>query len=225
VVLYQGITIVNDPKDGPEIVLYSSDRHIQFSEAVESRQLGDGRKVLASDWLDEAKEEDVVNFYYANQSGHMTPEFMRVSHILMTSREDADDILEKLSSGADFEQLAKAKSVDPTARNGGDIGYFAKGQLMPKFENACSALNIGEISGVVRTKLGYHVIKLTDRKKPELKPIEEVSDSIKAKLHSLKREKLFDDMIDRLKADTVIEINEKFLLEEKDDNAGENGNS
>ncbi|MBU0683886.1 MAG: peptidylprolyl isomerase [Candidatus Omnitrophota bacterium] len=183
---------------------------------------------LLKDEIDDVidiKEEEIVNFYYANQSGYMTPEVMRASHILMTSRQDADDVREQLSAGADFEQLAKAKSVDPTARNGGDIGYFAKGQLMPKFENACNELEVGEISDVVRTKLGYHIIKLTGRNKPELKPIEEVSENIRAKLHNIKREKLFNDMMEKLKADTVIEINEKALTEDEGNNEEKKDNS
>jgi len=159
------------------------------------------------------EEEEIVNFYYANQAKYLTPERMRASHILAASRKDAENILEKISSGEDFVQVAKAKSVDPTARRGGDIGYFAKGQLMPKFENACSMLDVGDVSGVVRTKLGYHIIKLTDRKAPELKPIDEVTEDIRQTLHVSKHKKLFEDLIERLKSETVITINAEVLDE------------
>ncbi|MFH1394960.1 MAG: peptidylprolyl isomerase [Candidatus Omnitrophota bacterium] len=212
--------LINDKLLYQEALRKNVHKNLEVKKLIQEAQKKIIVARLLQDEIDDViniKEEEIVNFYYANQSGYMTPEVMRASHILMTSRQDAEDIVEQLSLGADFEQLAKAKSVDPTARNGGDIGYFAKGQLMPKFEGACNELDIGETSGVVRTKLGYHIIKLTDRKAPTLKPIEEVTDNIKAKLHNIKREKLFNDMIEKLKADTVIEINEKALTEDKGD--------
>ncbi|MGB3057131.1 MAG: peptidyl-prolyl cis-trans isomerase, partial [Candidatus Omnitrophota bacterium] len=69
-------------------------------------------------------EEDISVFYEENKSDYMTTEIMRVSHILVQSPEAAENILERLEKGEDFEELAKAKSVDPTAQRGGDIGYF-----------------------------------------------------------------------------------------------------
>ncbi len=156
-------------------------------------------------------EEDIEEFYGANKDKYKTPEIMRVSHILVLSQEDAENIQKELAGGAVFEDLARAKSVDPTAQRGGDIGYFPKGQLMPEFENACSQLEIGEISGVVKTKLGYHVIKLTDRKEPQLRPIEQVSGDIRSRLRTIKRQKIFNELITRLREGTVIEINEEAL--------------
>jgi len=159
------------------------------------------------------ENDEIVNFYYANQSKYLEPEVFRASHILVFSRKDAKEILEALRRGADFDETAKSKSMDPTAQNGGDIGYFAKGQLMPKFEEACEALEIGEVSTVVKTKLGYHLIKLTDRKEQELKPIDEVSGEIRHTLYVSKHKKLFNELIERLKGKTVISINEKILAE------------
>ena len=156
-------------------------------------------------------EEDINEFYDANKDKYMASEIMRVSHILVPSREDAEGILKKLAGGENFEDLARAKSVDPTAQRGGDIGYFPRGQLMPEFENACAQLDVGEVSGVVRTKLGYHIIKLTDRKEPELRPIEQVSGDIRSRLRTIKRQKIFNEMIGRLRNETVIKINEEVL--------------
>ncbi len=139
----------------------------------------------------------------------MTPEVMRASHILLLNKEDAEEVMRELDSGASFEAIARAKSVDPTAQNGGDIGHFPRGQLMPEFENACSRLDEGQVSGIVRTKLGYHIIKLTGRREPVLRPLEQVSDGIRARLVVLKRREAFSSLLAGLKEDTKVVINEE----------------
>lgn len=156
-------------------------------------------------------EEDIVEFYEENQDRYMTPEVMRVSHILVPTMEDAKKIQEELAKGASFEDVARAKSVDPTAQRGGDIGYFPKGQLMPEFEAGCADLEIDEVSGIVKTKLGYHIIKLTDKRDPQLRPIDQVKDKIKIQLRAIKRQNLFNDLLTKLRGNTEIKINEKAL--------------
>lgn len=84
---------------------------------------------------------------------------MRALHILVATREEAEAILAELKAGKDFSQLAKAKSVGPNAKRGGDLGYFSKGDFQPDFENAIQNLKEGEISNVVETQLGYHIFK------------------------------------------------------------------
>ena len=162
-------------------------------------------------------DEDIVEFYEKNKNMYMTIEIMRVSHILSLSRDNADAILAEIKAGANFEDMARAKSVDPTAQRAGDIGYFPKGQLMPEFENACSALEIGEISPVTKTKLGYHIIKLTDRRDPKLRPIDEVTENIEAQIRAIKRRQNFTDLLAKLREDTTIEINEEVLIVEEEE--------
>ncbi|HDI51475.1 hypothetical protein DRQ15_03700 [candidate division KSB1 bacterium] len=84
---------------------------------------------------------------------------MRAAHILVKTEAEALHILQQLRQGADFEELAKKYSLDPSARKGGDLGYFGKGELLKEFEEAVLKLKPGEISGVVKTPLGYHIIK------------------------------------------------------------------
>ena len=167
-------------------------------------------------------DEDVRGFYAENRELFMTPEVMRVSHILTQSREDAGVVMDMLESGADFEDVARAKSVDPTAQQGGDIGYFPKGQLMPEFENACAALEIGEISGIVRTKLGYHIIKLTDRREPALKSVGEVRETIENELRTVERLRMYDSMLEELRAGADIVIYEEKLNTEAEKAAVQN---
>lgn len=165
-------------------------------------------------------EDDMIEFYEKNSDRYMTPEVMRVSHILVPTREEAEELLNDINSGARFEDVARAKSVDPTAQRGGDIGYFPKGQLMPEFEAACDGLSIDQISGVTKTKLGYHIIKMTDRRDPELRPREQVNADIKARIRDMKRREKFNSMLKDLRENTKIEINEKALssmVEAKED--------
>ncbi|MFH1552817.1 MAG: peptidylprolyl isomerase [Candidatus Omnitrophota bacterium] len=176
---------------------------------------------LLKDEVDDAitiTQEDVEEFYASNKNRYMTPEIMRVSHILVPSREEAEDILAELAKGTSFEDLARAKSVDPTAQRGGDIGYFPKGQLMPEFENGCAQLEIDETSGVVKTKLGYHIIKLTDRRQPALRPVGQVSDDIESRLRTINRQKIFNELIGRLREETTVKINEEALSRPKEGN-------
>ncbi len=156
-------------------------------------------------------EEEIAEKYKAGKASYKLPEVMRVSHILTHSREKAEEILEEIKNGAVFEDLARAKSIDPTAQNGGDIGYFPLGQLMPEFERACSNLEQGEISGVVKTKLGYHIIKLTDRKEPTYRPLEKVGEKIRAEIRASKRRTRFNDLLNELREKTDIEVYDNVL--------------
>jgi peptidyl-prolyl cis-trans isomerase C len=171
---------------------------------------------LLKDQVDDSikiTDEDVKQYYDEHHEKYMTPEIMRVSHILVPTKEEAEKILAEINQGSGFEDVARAKSVDPTAQRGGDVGYFPKGQLMPEFEAGCDNLKVGDISGVVKTKLGYHIIKLTDRRKPELRPIEQVKENIKAELRTVKRQSIFNELIEKLRKETPVKIDEKALSE------------
>jgi peptidyl-prolyl cis-trans isomerase C len=167
----------------------------------------------------EMSDEEIEEFYTENEFRYMTPEVMRASHILVNSAEDAGSVIEELKSGAGFEKVARERSLDPTAQKGGDIGYFPKGQLMPEFEQACSFLQVGETSGVVKTSLGYHVIKLTDRRPPTVRPLDEVKGEIFQRLREVKRRDSFNVLLEKLKSSTEIKVNEKALSigDEKED--------
>nr|MBA3679361.1 peptidylprolyl isomerase [Candidatus Saccharibacteria bacterium] len=85
------------------------------------------------------------------------------------AQKQAQDILAQISAGADFAALAKQYSTDGSASNGGDLGFFGKGQLVPEFEAAAYALQPGQVSGVVKTQYGYHIIKVTERKDDQVR--------------------------------------------------------
>ena len=86
---------------------------------------------------------------------------MRASHILVEKQSQALKILEELKAGADFKDLAKKYSICPSGKKGGDLGQFNRGQMVREFEQTAFILKQGEISGLVKTKFGYHIIKRT----------------------------------------------------------------
>lgn len=107
----------------------------------------------------------------------MKPE-LKASHILIKDEKTAKDVLQKVKAGDDFAKLAEEYSEDPgSAANGGDLGYFGTGVMTKPFEDAAYALKVGEISELVKSEFGYHIIKLTDIK--EVKPFDEMKDEIR----------------------------------------------
>ncbi|HIJ96108.1 MAG TPA: peptidylprolyl isomerase [Desulfuromonadales bacterium] len=124
-------------------------------------------------------EEDVRKFYDQNPDKFKRDESVKASHILIgveaaasgddkkKAREKADKLRKELAGGADFAELAKNNSTCPSAKQGGDLGYFGKGQMVAPFEKAAYAMKPGDISDVVETQFGYHIIKLTDKKAAE----------------------------------------------------------
>ena len=86
-------------------------------------------------------------------------EKIRCAHILVEKESLAKEILEKIKNGEAFSKLAEQYSIDGSRRRGGDLGSFGKGMMVKEFENAAFALNKGEVSNVVRTQFGYHIIK------------------------------------------------------------------
>ncbi len=89
---------------------------------------------------------------------------VKASHILVDSKAEAKQIIDKLKSGAKFENLAQKHSNCPSGKKGGDLGFFGKGQMVKPFEDAAFKLQKGQVSEPVKTQFGYHIIKVTDTK-------------------------------------------------------------
>lgn len=88
---------------------------------------------------------------------------VRTAHILVKTEAEANQILGQLRTGADFGKLAQQKSLCPSGKQGGDLGWFTRGKMVKPFEDAAFALkNKGDVSGVVKTQFGFHIIKLVD---------------------------------------------------------------
>ncbi len=149
---------------------------------------------------------DVAKAYEENKKFYVEPETFRASHVLVATEQEAQQVIDRLKAGEDFAKVAQELSTDPTKARGGDIGYFSKGQLIPEFEQACEKLQPGEISGVIKTQLGCHVIRLTERKASRQLPLEEVNDQIKKQLVSQQEQKLVETFIQQLRAKAQVQI-------------------
>lgn len=135
---------------------------------------------------------------------------IRASHILVDDEKTAKEVANKLKNGGDFAALAKEYSKDPSSAQGGDLGFFGSGKMVPEFEKAAYALKVGEISDPVKSQFGWHIIKLTDKK--DLKPFADMKDEIKKTLVQGKVDQTqAQAKIQKLIDDANIKINDKDL--------------
>ena len=141
--------------------------------------------------------------YYNENKEQFKDEMIRAAHILVEEEEKANELLAAIEGGADFHELAGANSKCPSGSRGGDLGDFGRGQMVPEFEQAAFALNIGEISGVVKTQFGYHLIKLLDKK--DVVPFTDVKGQIQQYLTSKKQNEMYSNFTQGLKSKYTVE--------------------
>ena len=180
------------------------------------------QKLMEAQWAGkiDIKEEDAKKYYSENKSKFETPEQVRASHILIkphtndpnadpnqtkaTARAKAQDLLKQIKGGADFAELARANSDCPSSKQGGDLNFFGRGQMVPAFEKAAFALKAGEVSDIVETQFGYHIIKLTDHKDANVTTFEQAKDDIVKLLTQTRQAEFAEEYIASLKANANI---------------------
>ena len=150
-------------------------------------------------------DEEVKKYYEENKAMFELPSpEIRASHILVDTEEEAREILKKIKEGADFAELAKQYSKDPGSKDlGGDLGYFAKGKMVPEFDEAAFALNPGEVSDVVKSEYGYHIIKVTGKRSSL--SFEDAKEDIRSNLESAKKDKEFAKYVEEWEKQSQIE--------------------
>lgn len=156
-------------------------------------------------------EGEARRYYDLNQEEFMTPLLWRASHILVKTREEAQQLRAEIDAGADFEETARRKSIDPTAIRGGDLGFFQKGQFVPEFEQVVIRMTKGQIEGPVESPFGWHIIKLTDRVEPTQRPFEAVQERIRERLMLEKRSQLFRDYLQKIKGNSKVDVDSSVL--------------
>lgn len=162
--------------------------------------------------------EEAEEYYKSHTDAFRHPEMVRTSHILITvaqgasadeeqvARQRTQAILDRARKGEDFAKLAKESSMDSSASQGGDIGYFAQGQLDPAYEAVAFSLEVGALSDLVRSRAGYHIIKVTDKKKEGLATFDESRDMLIDWLKSEKANQQLQVLVDQLRKEAKIEI-------------------
>lgn len=183
-VLFQGVldqlvhqTVLMQSFDGatPDRVkaaLENEERSLMASEAIQAA-------------LDEALSEEVLRAAYETQYADATPgtEY-NAAHILVETEDEARAILSELEGGADFATLAREKSTGPSGPNGGDLGWFGEGMMVPSFEEAVLALDVGGLSAPIQTQFGWHVIRLNETRPMDAPAFEDVRAEIANELQA-----------------------------------------
>ena len=188
-------------------------KQMQFERRVQFQKLLD---VEFADQLS-ITDNDANNYYSQNIKRFETLEQVKASHILIKPDPNADpnetkakalakaqDLLTQVKAGADFAELAKANSDCPSSAKGGDLGFFGRGRMVPAFDKVAFTLKIDEVSDVVETRFGYHIIKIVDRKEASTKTFAEAKDEIIKTLKQRKQGELTQKYIASLKAQANI---------------------
>jgi foldase protein PrsA len=145
-------------------------------------------------------DEEIKAYYDTHQDEFIS---VKASHILLETEEEAEAMLKRVKAGEDFAELAKQNSIDPSAKeNSGDLGYFRHGDMVEPFENAAFALEPGEISEIVPTDFGFHIIKVEDNK---LDKLEDVKEQLKGNLLYDKKSLEYNKLLEEMRTDGKIE--------------------
>lgn len=164
-------------------------------------------------------DKDAKAYYEAHPEEFKVPEQVRARHILIKVDKDASEaekakalkkieaIKAKLNNGADFATLAAENSDGPSKKRGGDLGFFERGQMVKPFEKVAFSLKPGEISDVVKTQFGYHIIKVEERRKASTESFDDAKERLKDFLKRQEMKEKLPQYIDQLRAESTININ------------------
>jgi peptidyl-prolyl cis-trans isomerase C len=147
------------------------------------------------------KDEQVLKAYNKATASMQSMEEFNASHILVESEAQALDIIKSLALGSDFSSLAEEKSTGPSGPNGGQLGWFGSGQMVPEFEAAVLVLEIGKVSQPVKTQFGWHVVKLNDRRTKTLPSFEEMKPELIQQLSQARIDQLLEIESENAKID------------------------
>ncbi|MBF0196292.1 MAG: peptidylprolyl isomerase [Planctomycetes bacterium] len=164
----------------------------------------------------EVTQEEVKAFYDGNSQYFKKPEQVKASHILLKVKEDGSDkeavtkqlmdIKKQAVAGADFAELAKKHSQGPSGPGGGDLGQFGRGQMVPAFEKAAFSMNIDQVSDVIETQFGLHILKVFEKQEPSVTALKEVEGRIKDHLDQQKNGQAVAAYVKDLRTKAKVEV-------------------
>ncbi|MGE4286272.1 MAG: peptidylprolyl isomerase [Phycisphaerae bacterium] len=188
-------------------------KSLEFDAIIEKLS-GDKTKV---------SDEDVQKYFDENKAQMAQPEEVRASHILVKVDADSDkaaakakidDIAAKLKDGGDFAALAKEYSDCPSSARGGDLDFFSRGRMVKEFEDAAYGMEVGDVSDVVETQFGYHIILVTDKHEAKEANFDEVKEDIKNYLQNQKKSELAEGIREDMMKVAKISYSDVFKPEE-----------
>jgi foldase protein PrsA len=173
----------------------------ELADRIQIEKLGDQvtKDIKASD-------KEVKEYYEKNKASFAVKDQVQVAHILVQEEEKAKKILSDVRAGADFSKLAKEHSIDPGSKDkGGEMPMTDKDQFVPEFAEASWKLEPGQISELVKTTYGFHIIKMIAKKNGGEKKFEDIKDEVEEQMLSADKQETFGKWLDELKAKAKIE--------------------
>jgi peptidyl-prolyl cis-trans isomerase C len=203
----------------------------EYKKALEQMKVSDGQmranvekslateKFVMDNFVDKTTvpEKEIKDYYDSHPDMFKQPEQVQASHILIKLKPDASeseqaealkkikDVQEKQKKGEDFAELAKAHSECPSSSKGGDLGFFGRGQMVPAFEEAAFTMKPGDVSDVVKTQFGYHLIKVTNKKPESTMPFDDIKERLGQYLKQQKVQKEVKEFVDKLRKEAKVE--------------------
>ena len=151
-------------------------------------------------------DEEALEYFNNNKDTFRSAATARAKHILVDSKEKAEEILAEINAGLAFEDAAQKYSSCPSSERGGDLGEFGRGQMVPEFENAVFTMKADEVSEPVQTQFGYHLIKLVSINNGEEAEFEKVKDQVQQFVMSVKHNDVYSAKQAELKAKYTVEM-------------------
>ncbi|SHJ34491.1 peptidyl-prolyl cis-trans isomerase C [Malonomonas rubra DSM 5091] len=161
----------------------------------------------------QVSEQEAEQYYLANKEEFRRPEELRARQMLFANREDAEEVLKLLKRGGDFAELAKEYSLSPDRENGGNLGYFSKGELPPEFDRALFRLGAGQLSDPVESPYGIHLFLVERRRPAGVRPYAAIKHEIMANLSQQREELAFHQWLEELREKTQISVDWELLKE------------
>ncbi len=201
------------------LVQASIQRGIGDEIKVQKRMDQCGQEILIEEFLKRSLSESetvtdtmIQEYYDTHPDQFRKPEMISVRQVIVNDRVQAEQLLSRIRNGADFSQLARQFSIDPSTRSkGGEMEPVTRGQLQPRLEEAIFSLTVpGEISDVVTSPFGYHIFQLISRQEGEALPLEEVRSEIEQNLREEQGENHYQTVIDRLRQEAKVQYAEEL---------------
>jgi len=158
-------------------------------------------------------DEDIEMYYEDNKDNYWQEEEIHALNILVESRDQAEDIINKLNEGEEFSSLARDFSISSSAAEGGDIGFITKGTLKAEIEEKLFILNPGEISEIIPIENGFHIFKVLEKKPSGYLELEIVKEEIRYQLLPLRQQEAFDKYLEEIEEKAIIEKNIDLLTD------------
>jgi peptidyl-prolyl cis-trans isomerase C len=210
----------------PREVLYqeAKKKGLDKNKEIQAKIEDTRRAILIEAFLEEelrgkaeVSEEEIQRYYKENRTLFMEPQEIKIRHIVVNTEPALKEVVKKLSQGESFEKLASTYNIGNFKEDGGNLGYIRRGQLAPPFaqfeEAAFSLRKRGEISEVISTPYGYHIVRLEDMRESTLKPLNQVKERIRFSLQPKKKQEAYLEYVKEVKSKANVLFNEKLWTE------------